>query len=107
MATVHQGVAYLTGQVPADETLDADVGVQTASVLSRIDALLAQVGSSKERVLSATVFLTEDGPSFDAMNAVYDKWVSPGAAPARTTVTRVGMANPKWKVEIQIIASVK
>lgn len=35
-----------------------------------------------------------------------DKWVAQGASPARTTITQVAFADPRWKVEIQVIAAV-
>ena len=43
---VHNGVAYLAGQVPEDAS--QDIQGQTAQVLAAIDALLARAGSDKE-----------------------------------------------------------
>src|SRR5690606_22870359 len=82
-ATIHNGIAYCAGQVP--ETLDADIRIQTREVLEAIDALLAQAGSDKTRILQAQVFLA-DLADFDGMNAAWDAWVVPGQAPARATV---------------------
>lgn len=74
MATVHGGVAYLTGQVPSADVLDGDVAAQTASVLRQVDALLASCGSHKSHILSATVYLQGNaGTAFSEMNSV---WVS-------------------------------
>ena len=44
--TVHNGVAYLAGQVPED--ISADITGQTAQVLAEIDALLARNGVSRD-----------------------------------------------------------
>ena len=101
-ATVHNGVAYLAGQVPEDS--GADMATQTRQVLDAIDALLAQVGSDKRRLLRAEIFLT-DMADFAAMNAVWDSWVVAGHAPARATV-QAALADPGWKLEIVITAAV-
>ena len=47
--TVHNGVAYLAGQVAEDGSQDI-VG-QTRQVLAAIDALLAKAGSDKTKIL--------------------------------------------------------
>ena len=99
---VHNGVAYLAGQVAADATLDAHG--QTADVLAQVDALLARAGTSKSRILMAQVFLA-DLADFPAMNAAWDAWVAPGHTPPRATV-EARLAKPEWKVEIVVKAAV-
>ena len=42
---------------------------------------------------------------FAAMNAVWEKWVAPGATPARATV-EAKLASPEYRIEIQIVAAV-
>ena len=76
---VHNGVAYLAGQVPSDTT--QDVAGQTAQVLAMVDALLARAGSDKTRILMAQVFLA-DVADFDAMNSAWGRLGRgrPGAA---------------------------
>jgi enamine deaminase RidA (YjgF/YER057c/UK114 family) len=101
-ATVFNRVAYLAGQVPEDAS--APIAEQTRSVLAQIDALLAQVGSDKTRILSATIYLSSMG-DFAAMNKVWDAWVgSEQRSPARATV-EARLASPDDKVEIQVIAA--
>ena len=80
---VHNGVAYLAGQVAGDAT--QDVRGQTRQVLAEIDALLVRAGSDKSRILRAQIFLA-DLADFAAMNAVWEAWVAPGHAPPRATV---------------------
>ena len=99
---VHNGVAYLAGEVPDDTS--KDITGQTAEVLSKIEKLLKQVGSDKTKILSAQIFLP-DMKDFGAMNAVWEKWVAPGETPARATV-EAKLANPGYKVEIMCIAAV-
>ena len=101
-ASIHNGIVYLAGQIP--ETADAAIEVQTAEVLAAIDALLAQAGSDKSRILRAQIFLT-DINDFAGMNRAWDAWVVAGNAPARATV-EAKLANPAWKVEIVVTAVV-
>lgn len=98
---VHNGVAYLAGEVPDDGT--KDITGQTEEVLAKIDKLLKQVGSDKSKLLSAQIFLP-DMKDFAAMNAVWEKWVVPGQTPARATI-EAKLANPAYKVEIMCIAA--
>ena len=98
---VHNGVVYLAGQVAEDAF--ADIEGQTAQVLAAIDALLAQAGSDKTRILRAQIFLA-DIADFAGMNRAWDAWVVAGQAPARATV-EAKLANPAWKVEIVVTAA--
>jgi enamine deaminase RidA (YjgF/YER057c/UK114 family) len=100
-ATVHNGVAYLAGQVSTGGAMD--IAGQTREVLAAIDAVLARVGTDKTRVLRAQIFLA-DMADFPAMNAVWDQWVVPGQTPARATV-QAELAKPQWKIEIVITAA--
>jgi len=105
-AAVHNGVVYLTGQVPHESTFGAGAGKQTESVLAAIDSLLRRSGSDRTRLLNAQVFLT-DLRDFDAMNEAYVKWLPAGCAPCRTTIGVAALANPNWKVEITVTAATK
>lgn len=100
--TVHNGVAYLAGQIAEDAT--QDINGQTRQVLGAIDKLLARAGSDKTKVLRAQIFLA-DLADFAAMNAVWEGWVVPGQTPARATV-QAALAKPEWKVEIVVTAAV-
>ena len=97
----HGGLIYLSGQVPADT--DADISAQTTSVLEKIDALLDEAGTSRSKVLSATIYLASM-EHFAAMNAVWDEWFAAGDAPARTCV-EAKLARPTVLVEITVIAA--
>lgn len=99
-AVIHNNTVYYTS-VP--ESLDDDAEAQTANALAVIDALLTRVGSDKSRILDATIFLTNK-EDFAAMNRAWDAWVSPGNAPVRCTV-QAGLMNPKYLVEIKVVAA--
>jgi enamine deaminase RidA (YjgF/YER057c/UK114 family) len=98
---IHNGVAYLAGQVAKDP--EKDLTDQTRQVLATIDSLLAEAGSDKSRILSATIYLADMG-NFAAMNAVWDAWVPAGSTPARATV-QASLATPKYQVEIMVTAA--
>jgi enamine deaminase RidA (YjgF/YER057c/UK114 family) len=100
-AVVHNDTVYLAGQVAADPS--ADVAGQTRQILDAIEALLAEAGSDKTRILSATIYLS-DIATFPQMNSVWDAWVPAGHTPARATV-EARLAAPSFKVEIQVIAA--
>lgn len=102
-AVVHGGLAYLAGQVALDAP-GASVTEQTQAILARIDALLAAAGTSKQKLLTASIWLA-DISSFAEMNAVWDAWVAPGAAPARATVESK-LAAPQFTVEIAVVAAI-
>ncbi len=99
---VHNGVAYLAGQVADDAS--AGIEGQTRQVLEAVDALLAEAGSHKSKILRAQIFLV-DLADFAAMNEVWEAWVMPGHTPPRATV-QAALANPDWKIEIVVTAAV-
>jgi enamine deaminase RidA (YjgF/YER057c/UK114 family) len=99
-AVVANGFVFLAGQVATNPSSGVDE--QTRQVLAEIDRLLALAGSSKAKILSATVYLA-DMANFAAMNSVWDAWVHPEAKPARATV-EARLATPDYQVEIQVIA---
>jgi enamine deaminase RidA (YjgF/YER057c/UK114 family) len=102
-ATVHNGVAYLAGQV-AHDARGTPVKEQTIAILKQIDALLAEAGTDKSKLLSASIWL-EDIDTFEQMNAIWDAWVIPGHTPARACV-EARLASPQFAVEIAVIAAV-
>lgn len=99
-AVVANGFIFLAGQVPTIDTPDAEA--QTVDVLKQIDALLAELGSDKSKILEATIYLT-DLANYDALNRAWDAWVPAGHAPARACV-KADIANPNWLVEIKLTA---
>jgi enamine deaminase RidA (YjgF/YER057c/UK114 family) len=101
-AVVHNGIAYLAGQVgnPGD-----DVTAQTRTVLAEIDRLLAAAGTDKSKLITAQIWLADIATGFAAMNAVWDEWVSSGNAPARYT-GEAKLAGPEYLVEIIVTAAV-
>jgi enamine deaminase RidA (YjgF/YER057c/UK114 family) len=97
----HNGTIYLCGQVAADAT--KDITEQTQTMLGKVEELLEKAGSSKEHILSATIYL-KTMADFTAMNDVWDAWVPRGFAPARACV-QAAMARDILLVEISVVAA--
>jgi enamine deaminase RidA (YjgF/YER057c/UK114 family) len=102
-AVIHGNTIYLSGQVAIDAP-GKSVTEQTKNILDRIDALLAEAGSDKTKLLSATIWLT-DMRFFSEMNAVWDAWVAQGNTPARACVES-SLATPDFWVEIGVVAAI-
>jgi enamine deaminase RidA (YjgF/YER057c/UK114 family) len=99
---IHGNTIYLCGQTSSGSEA-VTIAEQTAQALSRVDALLAEVGSDKSRLLSALIHL-KSMTDFAAMNAVWDAWLPAGTAPARTTVA-AELARPDMLFEVTVVAA--
>ena len=99
-AVIHGDMVYLAGQVGETGTT---TGEQTREILASIDALLAEAGTDKTRILTATIWLA-DIADFAEMNAEWERWVPAGHTPARAT-GQVPLAAPKYRVEIIVVAT--
>ena len=100
---VHGDTVYTAGQV-AQTAGGESVTRQTEVILEQIDALLAEAGTDKTKILSATIWInTMD--DFAEMNAVWDAWVPQGHAPCRACVESPRLASPDFTVEIGVIAA--
>ena len=95
---------FVSGQVGVDPAtgapVEGDFGAEVRQVLTNVRTLVEAGGSSMDKVLKATVYLT-DMALFGAMNAVYEQFF-PEPRPTRSTV-RVGLAK-QFRVEIDLIA---
>ena len=99
-AIVAGNIAYLGGQVAND--WDAEITQQTRETLENIDALLAEAGTSREKIVSATIWLSEMA-NYDAMNKVWDAWVDLESPPTRAC-GQVRLADDRLLVEIVVTA---
>lgn len=100
---IHGGIAYLAGQV-AQGAKGKPVADQTQDILNTIDKLLKSAGTDKSKLITTNIWLS-DISKFAEMNAVWDKWVSPGNTPARATV-EAKLAAPEFTVEIMVTAAI-
>ncbi len=99
---IYNGVVYLAGQVPNDDSLD--IKGQTREVLDNIDKALAKAGTDKSKLLTAQVFI-KDLSDFDAFNAEYKAWIAGHVPPTRATV-QAPLVNPNWLIEIVVTAAI-
>jgi 2-iminobutanoate/2-iminopropanoate deaminase len=101
---------FTAGQIALDPTTQLVVGPgieeQTTRVLENLKAILEAAGTNLNRVVKASVFLT-DFNDFAAMNAIYAKYLAPEGVtpPARTTV-EVSRLPKDVLVEIELVAEV-
>lgn len=100
-AVIHRGVVYFV-EVPDDPT--AAPAQQISQVLQQIDARLAQVGSSRERMLQVLIYLPDLG-DLTEFNSQWDAWVPSGHAPSRACV-QATLAAPGYRVELAVTAAV-
>lgn len=103
-AVVCNGFAWLAGQVAPNAEKTNSVAEQTRHVLAEIDRLLVAAGTSKNNLLSASIWLA-NMDTFAEMNSEWDRWVVPGSTPARATVES-RLAGPQYLVEIAVVAAV-
>ena len=99
---IHGDIVYLAGQI-ASGAPGGTVTEQTQDILNRIDGYLAEAGTDKSRLLSATLWIT-DMAKFAEMNAVWDAWVDPENTPSRACV-EARLASAKYDVEIMVTAA--
>ena len=99
------GFVFSSGQVGTDpstgQVAGPDVAAQTRQAIANLQAVLEAGGSSLDRLVKTTVFLS-DMRTFEQMNAVYRELI-PEPRPGRSTV-EARLARPELLVEIEAIA---
>lgn len=97
----YNGTVYVAGMTA--ENRKAGCKEQTEEILRKIDEFLAMAGTSKARLLQATVWMT-DIREKEQMDAAWKAWVDPDNKPARACVeSRLG--TPDTRVEIMVVAA--
>ena len=98
---------FVSGQVALDPAtgvlVDGGIEEQTRRVMRNLAAILEAGGSGLDRVVKATVYLTDLG-TFEAMNGVYASFF-PADKPARVTV-EVSRLPRNALIEVDAIAMV-
>ena len=107
-AIVHNGLVYVAGQLPIDPQ-DKDrkrpvgsIEEQTERTLRNVEAILVAAGSSLDKVLQMTVYVT-DIELWGGVNAAYGR-VMGAHRPARAIVP-VKDLHYGYQIEIQAIAA--
>jgi 2-iminobutanoate/2-iminopropanoate deaminase len=97
-------LVFVAGQLGIDLSgtlVGPGIEEQTAQVLDNLEAILAEAGSSLDRLVKTTVFLIDLG-DFAAMNEVYAGRVG-DRPPARSTIEVAGLPSGA-RVEIEAVA---
>jgi 2-iminobutanoate/2-iminopropanoate deaminase len=101
------GLVFTAGQIAVDPAtgvlVPGGIREQTERVMLNLRAILEAAGSSMEKILKTTVFLTSRD-DWAAMNEVYVRHV--GAAPPARSAVEVSRLAPGAIVEIEAVAYV-
>jgi 2-aminomuconate deaminase len=99
----------VTGEIPgllrdsAGSVVGHDIEVQTRACIENVKTILEESGSSLEKVLDVTVYLTDMRGDFDRFNKIYAEYFG-RVQPTRTTVGVDSLPTP-IAVELKVIAS--
>ncbi|MBF0594951.1 MAG: RidA family protein [Candidatus Omnitrophica bacterium] len=100
-------LVFCAGQIPLDPStgnvVPGGIEEQTTRVFENIKLVLADAGSSIEKIVKVTVYL-KDLNDFAGMNKIYSQYI-PANFPARSTL-QVARIPKDVLVEIEVIAEV-
>ena len=106
-AIVHQGLVYVSGQLPINpetgEKVSGSIEDQTMQALTNLSQVLNAAGSDIRQVLKVTVYIS-DIDLWDSVNRVYARFFG-DHKPARSVVPTREL-HFGFKIEIDAIASV-
>jgi len=97
----HGGLIYVSAILPPERAA-ADFDAQARDVLDELKMRLAHAGTSIDRVVSASVYLS-DPADFAALNAVWTQYW-PTSRPTRTTVV-AQLPQPGARLQVSAIAA--
>ena len=107
-AIVHDGLVFVSGQLPIDpktgEIRGGEIEEQTVQALKNLQAVLDAAGSGIDRVLKATVYVS-DMNLWGRVNAVYAEFFGPHK-PARAVVPTRSLHHDVL-IEIDAVAFVR
>jgi 2-iminobutanoate/2-iminopropanoate deaminase len=99
------GLVFVSGQIPlrpgSPDLVGPGITEQTEQVFANLRAILEEAGSSLDRLVKTTVFLSTMD-DFQGMNDVYRRHVG-DVPPARATVAAAGLPSGAL-VEIEAVA---
>jgi len=87
---------------PVTDEIGDGIEEQTRGCIENVKAILEDAGSSLDRVIDVTVFLTDMDGDFAAYNRVYGEYFGP-IQPTRTTVGVVALPTA-ISIELKVIA---
>jgi reactive intermediate/imine deaminase len=87
---------------PETDAIGDGIEAQTRGCIENVKAILEDAGTSLDRVIDVTVFLTDMAGDFAAYNRVYGEYFG-AIAPSRTTVGVVALPTA-ISIELKVIA---
>ncbi len=106
-AIIVNGMVYTAGQVGIDPVtgrlVEGGIEEETRRVLDNVKAVLEAAGSSLDKVVKTTVFLSYLG-NFATVNGIYGQYFNTDTPPARSTV-QVAALPLGAMIEIETIAT--
>ncbi len=93
------GILHFGGLIADD--LDQDMEGQTEQICAKIDKLMAEVGSSKDRLVTAILYITDFNQK-EGMNVAWLNWLDADDLPTRATI---GVADLGKNVLIEVVVS--
>ena len=99
------GVVYLSGQAGLvdGKVTGTDIVTQARQAMENLGTALEAAGSSWDKVVKVTCFLTDPQNDIGGWNQVFCEFF-PSDPPARSTVGTHTLIGAEWIVEIDIIA---
>jgi len=108
LAMVHGGLVFVSGLLPIDPDTGAQVhgsvADETRQILSNLDMILTKAGSCRNRVLKATVYIS-DIAQWGEVNRVYAEFFGEHR-PARAVVP-VGTLHFGFQLELEAVAALE
>ncbi len=101
--------AYIAGQVARDKDGNTvgigNAAAQADQIFRNVKAALESVGSDLEHIKKLNVYMThrEDIPAYRAARS---KFIPDDSLPASTLVLCVGLADPDFRLEVEVVASI-
>lgn len=101
-----RGVKGIPGVTMNDkgEVTGYDIKAQCVAVFENIKVILEDAGSSWERIVDVTTFLTDMQRDFKGYNEVYAEWLG-SVKPTRTTVEVTALPT-QINIELKVIATI-
>ena len=105
----NRNTIYVAGQVSRDKegkTVGVgDAAAQAEQIFSNVQEALEAAGSDMNHIKKLNVFMThrEDIPAYRVARG---KFISDDALPVSTLILCAGLADPDFRMEIEVIASV-
>ena len=99
---------YVAGQVARNrngETIGVgDFNAQAEQVFRNVQAALESVGTSMSHLIKLNVFMT-NREDFPAYRVIRPEFVPDDALPVSTLIFCSGLADPDFRIEVEVIAS--